>query len=244
MKASRLLLIAALFVLNVHGQNGPNAVATVERAVAAHGNKVGSAKIADIVYEGSITYFTTAGPQATFDLTLYKKGDDQVQKVVTQKNRVIKQGGSGSVTWDSVDGQITSSAQGRASHFIESQTVRSVQALFDYAASGLSLRDNGKKGGKTVVEAEDNRGRKTKYSIDDTTSTVTALEFDTGQARDPFSKRIVPKTDAYVFSDFQKVQGVLTPFKIERFINGIKAEEMRFTRIRYNTSVAGSLFRP
>ena len=45
-------------------------------------------------------------------------------------------------------------------------------------------------------------------------------------------------------SDFRKIQGLLTPFHVERFINGFKAEEMQFNSVSYNTSVNDDVFRP
>ena len=61
---------------------------------------------------------------------------------------------------------------------------------------------------------------------------------------DPFSRRTIPNLETYFFSDFRVVQGFLTPFKIERYFNAIKTEEMQFTTVRYNTSVDDNAFRP
>ncbi len=58
-----------------------------------------------------------------------------------------------------------------------------------------------------------------------------------GQGKDPFSGKVVDITDQYFFSGYRSVQGLLTPFKIERFSNGTKTEEMVFTAVKYNTGL-------
>jgi hypothetical protein len=66
------------------------------------------------------------------------------------------------------------------------------------------------------------------------TSLVTRLDFVVGQGTDPFSGKVVDITDEYVLSDYRNVQGALTPFKIERFSNGTKTEEMVFIAVKHN----------
>ena len=243
------LVIAAWFALT---RTTPAQVATpttaaagvVQRALAAHGPKWVTGEIADWVAEGKITYFNANGPQATFDVTVTRKGKSQVQRVVRQPAVEVRVGSDGAHAWDSLGGFFTLKAQGHALQFIESQTTRSLQALFNYQAEGLTLRDQGQSGNTRVIEAEDKQGRKTSYFVDDATSAVTRLEFMTGEAKDPFSGRMVPTTDSYVPSDYRSVQAVLTPFKIERYINGIKTEEMQLSSVRYNASVQDDAFKP
>ena len=220
------------------------AAGVVQRALAAHGPKWVTGEIADWVAEGKMTYFNAKGPQAAFDVTVTRKGKSQMQRVVRQPAGEVRVGSDGTRTWDSLGGFFTLKAQGRALQFLESQTARSVQTLFNYQAEGLTLRDLGQSANTRVIEAEDKAGRKTSYFVDDATSVVTRLEFVTGEAKDPFSGRMVPNTDSYVLSEYRTVQAVLTPFRIERYINGIKAEEMQFSSVRYNASVKDDAFKP
>ena len=97
------------------------------------------------------------------------------------------------------------------------------------------MRDAGAKGNARVLELElpgEKSSPKTKYLIDDTSSRVTGIEFETGEV------------EAHVFSDFRMVQGVSTPFRIERYVDGRKIEETQFTSVRYNASVKDEVFKP
>jgi hypothetical protein len=218
----------------------------VQRARAAHGGGNAIRDVTDSIAEGRITYFRGTGSQpqeATFDMTLLLKGDAQVQRIVRQPAGEVRQGSNGSRTWNSFGGNAPAAA-GASLRFIESQTARSVSNLLDYDRRGSTLHDRGTKDNSSVVEVQDRAGRKTAYSIDSGTSVVTRMEFDAGQARDMLSGRSVPVQESYVFSDFRTVKGVLTPFKIERFVQGTKLEEMQFTSIRHNASVPDDAFRP
>ena len=84
---------------------------------------------------------------------------------------------------------------------------------------------------------------KTSYFVDDTGARVTRLEFVIGETSDLFGKT-VSNVEAWVFSDFRVVQGVLTPFKIERYLNDTRIEETQFTSVRYNASVKDDAFKP
>jgi hypothetical protein len=61
--------------------------------------------------------------------------------------------------------------------------------------------------------------------------------------KDPFSGAVSPDKDIYVFSDHRLLQGILTPFKIERYKGRDKIEEMLFTTVRYNTGLKDADFR-
>lgn len=215
----------------------------VQRALNAHGRQLVSGEIVDSVSEGRLTLFNVKGPQATFNVTLLRKGKAQLQRIIKQGRGEVRQGSDGIRNWDSWQGWFSPRAKGGALQFIESQTVRSIQSLFNHQSEGLILRDQGKKGKARVLEAEDKKGEKTKYFIDDDSSLITRLEFVTGRSKDLFGKPI-DRVDAYVFSDFRRVQGVLTPFKIERYRSGMRIEEMQFTSVRYNASVKDQAFRP
>jgi len=218
-------------------------VQAVARAVAKYGAQWASGGVADWTAEGTVTMFGVDGPKATFNMTLMRKGSAQVQRIIKEPGVEIRQGSDGSRTWESFGGSFVPVAQGHALRFLESQTVRSIQQLLQNAPQ-LQLRDVALTSNEHVIEAQDTQGRKTRYSIDAFTSTITKLEFVTGQSTDPFSGRTVFNVETYLFSDYRVVNGLLTPFTIGRYIDGIKAEEMRFSSIRYNASPADSAFRP
>lgn len=92
-----------------------------------------------------------------------------------------------------------------------------------------------------MIEAEDRQGKKTSYFIG-TSNFVTKLEFVTGQTKDPFSGATISDTDTYLFSDYRVVQGLLTPFKIERYNGRNKIEEMQFTTFKYNAGLKDASF--
>lgn len=215
----------------------------VQRAREAHGGRAAHAGVLDSIADGKITLFGADGPKVTFDVTIARKGNSQVQRSIKQPATVVKQGTDGTKSWESAAGFFTPTAQGRALFFIESQTVRSIQRLFNHQTEGLTLRNLPGNGKAHLIEAEDRQGRKTSYDIDSTTSVITKLSFNVGQAKDPFSGRLVDVTDEYVFSDYRTVQGVLTPFKVERFSNGNKLEETVFASIRYNAGLKDQDFK-
>jgi len=207
-------------------------VAAVARALANYGQGLVSGAIQDWICEGTLTLFTSSGPKATLPMTLLRKGGGQVQRVVDQGTNVQKQGSDGTETWDSIAGFRTV-AQVRTQNFLESQTDRSIHALLNHQGLGLMLKDVGSTGQLLSIEAVDGKGRKTKYTVDLNSAVISELEFTTGTV-----------ADKYVFSDYRRVQGILTPFKTVRFVDGLKVEEMQFTSVRYNASVKDSDFKP
>jgi hypothetical protein len=215
----------------------------IERALAVHGDGWISGRIVDSVSEGTLTWYTVDGPDPAFNMTLLAKGLRKVQRIIREPGGDLRQGTDGTLTWDAFN-FFWSRASGQALQFIESQTVRSIQHLFNYQAEGLVLRDLGVNNDARVIEAEDRDGRRTSYFIDVTTSRITRLEFVVGQSKDPFSGRPIPNVDASILSDFRVVQGMMTPFKIERYINYLKYEETQFASVRYNASVSDDAFSP
>jgi hypothetical protein len=224
-----LLLFFAASPLSAQGPDGPTLL--IERVLNMSGGAA-STRVVDVVAEGKLVYFNREGPQATFDTTLLRRGTTQVQRIVKQPAGDLRQGTDGKASWNSF-GPFHSRAQGRAAQFLEGQTVRSLQRLIEYQQHNLTLRDAGTSDGVRIIEAEDEEGRLTRYSIDELKATVTTLEFVTDGIR-----------DRYLFSDYRRVQGVLTPFRIERFSNNFKTEEIQFTTVRFNTSVPDSAFKP
>src|SRR5262245_62022200 len=240
-----LILITVLLFSRTTPAQGPTpdtAAAVVDRAVGAHGRQWTTGELSDSVADGKLMLFSLEGPRATFDFRLLRKGMTRVHRVIQQPVGELKQGTDGESSWESVPGFFTPAAQGRAMHFLESQTTRSMQRLFNYQKEGLKLRDLGAHDQKRIVEAEDQKGKKTKYFIDPDKNLITKVEFVTREVKDPFSGRIVPDTDSYVFSDFRLIQGTPTPFKVERFNGGNKIEEMQFNSVRYNAGLKDSDF--
>jgi hypothetical protein len=220
----------------------------VERAVQAHGGRQLSTAVKDAVAEGLLTFFggNTAG--GTIDVTVTRKGSSRLQRVLKRGDGQVVQGSDGTSTWESFDGMTALAPGGLAKTYIESQTARGLDMLFEAQNKGLPIRDAGRKGNARVLELDTatNNGTQnspTRYFIDDATSRVTRIEFITGEAKDILGKSVAT-TESYVFSDFRSVQGVPTPFRVERFIDALKIEESQFTSVRYNTSVKDDLFKP
>src|SRR5437867_3881372 len=106
-----LLLLILSFLLGLHrpcvlAQQMP--AQAVARALAAHGARWASGQIADWICEGKLTYFTIDGPQATFNVTLIRKGKSQVQRLIKQTAGEVRQGSDSARTWDSLGGHFAS----------------------------------------------------------------------------------------------------------------------------------------
>jgi len=225
------------------GSNPAAIVALMQRVIAAHGAQWTTGAVNDWTATGTITYFTVAGPGQTLDLAIARKGASQVQRIVKQAGHEVRVGSDGAGMWDSLDSHFVSKAQGQAVSFIESQTTRSVPLLLNYQSQGLILRHTGQKGNAQLIESTDAAGRRTTFWIDESTSTVSKLEFVTAQTKDALGNLAV-LTESYVFSGYRRIQGLLTPFRTERYFNGIKADEIRITSVVYNTSITDNAFRP
>jgi hypothetical protein len=176
-----------------------------------------------------------------------RKGAAKVQRIMKQSNGEVRVGSDGTSNWLSFNGMTTPVHGGLVGSFIESQTTRAVGNLLDSAARGSTIHDGGMKDESRVLEVEGPDSGKpefrTRYSIDKATSRVTRIEWITGEAK-TLPGETIPTTEAYTFSDFRKIQGVSTPFRMERFVNGIKIEETRLTSVRYNTSIKDDVFNP
>lgn len=217
----------------------------LQRVTAAHGRALTTGEIRDWSAEGKITTYTSDGrPKKTFDMTLLRKGSSQVQRIIKQGAHELRQGTNGEVTWDSLDGRFTTIAQGSTLHFIESQTIRSVHAMLNYGQTGLAVRDLGPDGKTRQLEAEDRQGRKTRYFMDEESGLITRLEFVALLGTDIRTRAEQTRRDTYEFSDYRSIQGVMTPFRIERFSDGHKIEEIQWTSHKYNAAIQDSAFRP
>ncbi len=228
-------------------ENREKAEDVVERALNGHGGRQAWLSIQDYVGEGTLTFYSGTQTKTTTGLSLIRKGNNRVQRIIRQPNGDLHQGTDGTSAWESAGGFVALAPGGLAATFIESQTVRGPSNLFDAAAKGNPVRNTGKKNEATVLEVEDKSAgaaaRRTRYSIDAATSRITRIEFATGEVQDLFGKT-VPSTESYVFADFRTVQGIPTAFRVTRYIDGQKIEEMQFSSVRYNTSVKDNEFKP
>ncbi len=238
-------LVAAFLLSDGRAQALETPHQAVQRALTAHGNKVNGQDIQDFTATGTVTAFGMGIPPRAYDLTLVRKGTTHMQRVIKDVKGEIRQGTDGSQEWVSyLSGRRVVAAPAIVVQFIESQTARSIQRLFNYQSEGLMLRDIETTQRGHTIEAEDRQGRKTNYTIDNGTSRITQIEFIIGAAKDAISGKPVSVRDTYRFSDFRPIQGVLTPFKIERYYSGMKTEEMTFRTAKYNSAVPTTAFRP
>jgi len=233
-------VVASLLLLGreVSAQETPSAV--IDRAVAAYGAAAAAADSVKSVSTGTITLFSIDGPKSTHPVMVVRHRSSEVQRVIKQDGGELRQGSDGVRTWSSLNGEFFTAAEGEVLDFIHSQTIRSVPVLLSRV---LALRSLSRSGRSILIEAEDQDRRRTKYFFDDDRFLVTRLEFNTGSATD-IAGRQVSNVEAYVFSDFRSIDDRMTAFKIERFFNGIKTEEMRFDSVSYNVSLSGEEFRP
>lgn len=199
--------------------------------------------VADIVADGTVTFFAAGVAQPLLPVTVIRKGDRQVQRIIKYASGERRQGTSGAQTWDAFGHQWTVAA-GPVLHFVEIHTVRGLQNLFDFESRGSKLRDEGMRGANRALTIEENNGRTTTYVIDAPTSRVTTVEFVSGQGGDMFGLRRMPIVESFVFSDFRRTQAIWTPYKVEHYSNGLKIEEMQFTSVRLNTSTKDEVFHP
>jgi hypothetical protein len=167
---------------------------------------------------------------------------DKVQRTIRQPGGELRQGSDGGRTWDGIAGHRTSVRNSGLS-FIEIQTVRSALRLFDHQLRGARLKDFGIRGARRALEVEDPGGRTTTYLIEPN-GRVGRVEFHAGVSRNPFSGRTMPVVEAFEFSDYRMVQGVLTPMTVTHFRDGIKLDVMEFGSVRYDSAVSNGLFRP
>ena len=220
----------------------------IDRAARAHGDAWTKGKIVDWVASGKISI--TGNKNDSLDFTLIVKPDKKVKRIVQLPDGgKMTYGFNGKKSWQ-IAGPFWGEATGMAAHFIESQTNRSIAKLFD---KNNTVRDLGTpdknripKGAPCrIIETKNEKGTLTRYHIDDTTSLVTRLEFDTDATyRMLFGEEEYPVAATFLFSDYRTVNGIVTPFKIEIYQGMIKIEEMNIASVDYNTGVDDREFEP
>ena len=194
------------------------------------------------VARGTIQLFTAGGLKASFPVTFVREGYAKMQAIVHQSGVDVRLGTDGESSWHSLSIGMRADAAAGARRFIESQTVRSPRSLLYDSDREQALVDKGRAGTARVLEGQGPGGRKTDYHVDDATSVVTRLEFVTGEATDVYGNAI-QTTETYVFSDFREVDGVSTPFTVERLIDGVKAEAMNFEAVVLNVDLVAAEFK-
>ncbi len=218
-------------------------VQVVESAHAAHGGHWDTETSETWEAHGVVTYFEEGLPARDFPIVLLKSGDDRVQRRIDQSGGLLSQGTDGEHEWDSLNGLFFSRPVGGVEAFIQAGTRRWPSALFRYRRRRQDLKYRGSSGAGYVVEAID-RGASTTYFIDRSTFRITALEFEAGTGRDPFQGKKAPDICRVEFVDYRMVQGILTPFRTRRFLNGIPVESMRFDSVTYGVTLDNSEFQP
>jgi hypothetical protein len=241
-----IVIVTSFLLSRTAPAQGPvpnSAITLLDRVIDVYGRQWTTGEISDSIADGKLTFFNGAGAKANFEFTLFRRGYTHAQRIIKEPAGNLKQGTDGTNSWESILGFSTPTAQGSALQFLESQTSRSIPRLLNYSKEGITVRDLGVRGNERTIEAEDRKGKKTTYRIDPDKHLITELEVLTGERRDAFSGLAVPETDRYVFSDMRVIQGVLTPFKIERYNSGFKTEEMQLTTVRYNAGLKDADFR-
>jgi len=213
----------------------------LQRALNAHGGQNLRATT-DSIAEGTFALYTIEGQRARYPLTLSRRGDGRVQRIIKYPNGDHRTGTNATQTWE-VSGPFTTAARGPALEFIETQTVRALPNLFDHQGRGSRLRDDRMRGPDRALTVEEKNGRTTTYVIDGARGLITKMELVSGFAPDMLGRKL-PIVESYVFSDYRPVQGIPTAFKIEHFTNNIEIDEMHFTSVRYNTGVKDDVFHP
>jgi hypothetical protein len=232
-----------------YGQN-ETAQQAVNRASQAYNDKWKGDSIKDWTGTGKIAI--TGNPNGPLDFTLTVKSNEKVKRVVKTKDgkKVFTSDGTDGIKSWHVTGPFSGGATGSVAHFIESNAIRAVGRLFDAKNALKDLGPADKKHApesekSKVIEAGNSAGKSTRYYIDNASSLITRLEFETGEYYTMFmSKKKYPTLASFVFSDYRQVNGIPTPFKISIYNNLTKIEEMTFTSVQYNTGVKDEAFVP
>jgi hypothetical protein len=252
-QAKIMQIIMVLFLLGTWASIGfgqETAQQIVNRALRAYSDQWKGDGIKDWVGTGKIKIL--GDQKSQFNFTLSVKQKDKVELRVMDidgKTATIRDGSDGSVNWHS-SGPFSGKAAGSAAHFIDSQTSRSIARLFD---SSNSLKDLGaadkkyapESGSSRIIEATNDKGKVTRYYVDNTTSLITRIEFETGTFYTILmDNQKHPHMASFVFSDYRLVNGILTPFKIGVYADSTKIKELSFTSVKYNAGVKDAVFVP
>ena len=193
----------------------------LQRTEAAHNNQ----KIAqtNMVAEGTVTVYAKSG-DLTFGVTVVQNGEHNSQRILlTQPDGKV---------WDGKGDHLAPGGQ-QVLELLETQHARGLQQLLGSPKRGAEVIDNGIRDASRVVTVLEKGGDWTRYSLDPSTSRLARLEFVHGQSRDE-AGRVSSLVHSYSFSDFRFADGVATSFRIEHDVNGVKLEELQFTKVHYS----------
>jgi hypothetical protein len=178
------------------------------------------------------------------------KSNEKVKRTVHLANgRDIISGYDGKNSWHKTD-FIATNAANAETYFIDSLTKRSIAGLFD---KNNSLKDLGvadkrrapESEASRVIEARNEKGQATRYYVDNNTSLVKRVEFDTGAIYTTlFNDAHKPAYASFVYSDYRRVDGFIIPFKIEVYQGLVKIEELTFTSVQINSGIKDDQFVP
>jgi hypothetical protein len=236
------LLIVCVWAGIGLGQN-ETAQQIVNRASQAYNHKWKGDHVKDYVGTGKITI--TGNPNSPLDFTLTVKQKDKVKFTVMAPDGstvLISDGSDGRKSWHTA-GLFSGDATGAVAHFIDAHTLRTVARLFDedneLSDKGPADRNHAPESASSrVIEAKKRHGGATRYYVDNTTSLITRIEFETGTTYSLLlDNKKYPAMAALVFSNYQTVNGIPTPFKIGVYEGLTKVEELNFTSVQYNTNV-------
>ena len=219
----------------------------VNRSAQAYGDQWTNGKIVDWGASGKIW---VNGQNGLMDFTLMVKSNGKVTRTVHPASGIDTSIGSdGKKSWLKA-GPITANAAGTTAYFIDSLTKRSIASFFDKSNSMNSLGAADKKHAPEiescqVIEAKNNKGDATRYYVDNSTSLIKRIEFDTDAVYTMlFSDTPHPAFASFVFLDYRNVDGFIIPFKIVVYQGLVKIEELTFTSVQHNTGLKDEQFVP
>ena len=235
------LLLAVTTIAWSQGQSASAPGQLISSALAAHGAGWQQGNVVTVAI-GTQTVYALTSAKGTYSVALYVKGTNKVQRVLNRPpGDEIHEGSNGNRTWKVLGPFTLKDTPEDISTFLESQTNRSLQALFSSLSPALVDLGTSAKG--HGVQFTDNNGKTTSYFVDPSTSLITRVEFTVGQTIDLFGRPLAI-VEAYVFSDYRNADGLETPFHIQRYRNGILMEELQFSSVSHASSVDDSVFQP
>jgi len=212
-KLPRMLPAAIiLFMFGICAGNGYGQQETpqqiVNRASQAYNGQWQGNTIKDYTGSGAITI--TGNPGGPLNFSLMVKENKKVKLVVVNADGskvLISDGKNDNTNWHE-SGLFSGNASGMARNFIDSQTLRAIARLFD---SDNVLADLGpadpkhapESASSRVIQSRNKNGTTTRYYIDNATSLITRIEFETGLSYSMLlNKQKYPALASFVFSNY------------------------------------------